>query len=329
MPLTVINDSLNGRWVYYRVAGLSKKMFFKPNETRTIPDINSVSELTNAVSIRKAEIAAKLPQESLRKDLFDVGGNYFRAIEESGCVSIFVVPNENSIQFNDESGESNQSLQAPYNAAQEIGTSDYTVSVRFKIPSSATTNQSIYYQRNTANNSGLSILWSNIGGGRVSLQFTKNPGTPVLSYTIAGVPNDDNWNHIIWTNDRDVGTLGYLNGEGGTLLTSTNEFSGFSLSHSNEPLIIGNNNINSIPFRGRIDEFILMKRALSQSQATTLYNCGQAINPINAFGDVVAWYRMGDGDTFPTITDQSGNQDGTLQNMTADDIKADTAQNPA
>jgi len=325
MPLTVINDSLNPRWIYYRVGGMSKKMWFQPNETRTIPDINSMESLMNAVSLRKYEIAERLPEFNLTKDLFDIGGNYFREITQDSC-SIFVVPNTKSIQFND--SETNQTVQVPYNAAQDIGTSDYTLSMWVKMPSSATTDQAIYWQRNTVNNSGINATWLNKDGGRVKFQFTKNTGSPTISFTANGILNDGQWRHIAITNDRDVGVRVYVDGVNGFLDVAAVPFSGFNLTHATQPIVIGNSTVPSIPLKGQVDEVILMKRALSESQMTSLYNCGEAINPISAFGDVALWLRMGDGDTFPTVTDQSGNEDGTMTNMSAGDIKDDTSQNP-
>ena len=35
------------------------------------------------------------------------------------------------------------------------------------------------------------------------------------------------------------------------------------------------------------------------------------------------WWRMGDGDTFPTLTDVNGGLDATMVNMTVADIVSD------
>lgn len=327
MALSVINDSLNGRWIYYQVGGMTKKMWFRPNETRTIPDIDSMSSLLNAVSLRKFEITQRISASSPLHGLFDVGGNYFREVSQSVSCPAFVVSNTKSIKFNDPATD--QTIQIPYNAAQDIGTSDYTLSMWIKVPSSATTTQTVYWQRNGDNDSGLSAIWNNIAGGRINFGFTKNPGSPVINYTM-GVPNNGEWYHIAVTNDRDVGMKGFVNGVYHDFeLTSTVEYSGFNLTNASEPILFGNNSSGSAPYRGFLDEVILMKRALTEAQMTSLYNCGEAIDPTQAFGDVVLWYRMGDGDTFPTITDQTGNEDGTMTNMAASDIKDDTSQNPA
>ena len=72
---------------------------------------------------------------------------------------------------------------------------------------------------------------------------------------------------------------------------------------------------------GNIDEVSLWKRALSQSEINEIYNNGIPKNLLfhSAAIDLVAWFRMGDGDTFSTdwtLTDKSiNNNTGTSVNM--------------
>ena len=65
----------------------------------------------------------------------------------------------------------------------------------------------------------------------------------------------------------------------------------------------------------------LFNRAVTPTEIVTLSTAPTVnltdLNPI-------AWYRMGDGDTYPTITDNgSGGNDGTMTNMDAGDIVSD------
>ena len=43
----------------------------------------------------------------------------------------------------------------------------------------------------------------------------------------------------------------------------------------------------------------------------------------SASANLLSYYRMGDGDTFPTISDNKGSVDATMINMTAGDFEAD------
>ena len=77
----------------------------------------------------------------------------------------------------------------------------------------------------------------------------------------------------------------------------------------------------TVPVNGNIDEVALFNRAVTPTEIVTLSTAPTVnltdLNPI-------AWYRMGDGDTYPTITDNgSGGNDGTMTNMDAGDIVSD------
>lgn len=83
-----------------------------------------------------------------------------------------------------------------------------------------------------------------------------------------------------------------------------------------------------VPWAGNIDEASIWNVELSASDVTELYNAGKPADlSIHseevANGSLVSWWRMGDGDTFPTITDQKGSNDGTMTNAEAGDIEED------
>ena len=64
-------------------------------------------------------------------------------------------------------------------------------------------------------------------------------------------------------------------------------------------------------------------------QISVLYNSGEPTNlaadsgSYTSSGDLTHWWRMGDGDTYPTITDNEGSEDGTMTNMTSGDLVED------
>ena len=81
---------------------------------------------------------------------------------------------------------------------------------------------------------------------------------------------------------------------------------------------------------GLHDDLTIWHDALSDAEVSKLYNSGSILDPMRDDGDytsssdVVGWWRMGDDDTLPTITDNSNNSnDGTTYNMAASDISTD------
>jgi hypothetical protein len=74
-------------------------------------------------------------------------------------------------------------------------------------------------------------------------------------------------------------------------------------------------------FNGNIDEVAIFTSALSPTDISTIATAPSDLSTYNP----IAWYRNGDGDTFPTITDNgSGGNNGTMINMEAGDIVEDT-----
>jgi len=75
-------------------------------------------------------------------------------------------------------------------------------------------------------------------------------------------------------------------------------------------------------YRGNIDESAIFNSSLTQTDVTSIYGSGipndiSSLSPSN-------WWRMGEGDTYPIITDHGANgNDGTMINMTASRIETD------
>ena len=82
-----------------------------------------------------------------------------------------------------------------------------------------------------------------------------------------------------------------------------------------------------------LDEVALFSGALTSGQVTNIYKGetnGGSGGTNGTPGDLDSfspdhWWRMGDGDTFPTLIDidSGANNNGTMTNMTSDDIVAD------
>ena len=90
--------------------------------------------------------------------------------------------------------------------------------------------------------------------------------------------------------------------------------------------------LNVYPFEGFIDEVAIFDVALSASQITNIYKGetnGGSGGTNGTPGDLETfspfdYWRMGDGDTFPTLNDNgSGGNNGTMTNMLSGDIVED------
>ena len=101
-----------------------------------------------------------------------------------------------------------------------------------------------------------------------------------------------------------------------------------STSSNTNTMNIGANNTGGQPWNGNIDEFAFYDYALTSGQVTSIFNSGTPTDLDNTSGVTapVHWWRMGDSDTYPTITDvgTTGGNDGTMTNMESGDIVTDT-----
>jgi hypothetical protein len=126
---------------------------------------------------------------------------------------------------------------------------------------------------------------------------------------------DTNWHHISVTYDGSSSVSGvkiYIDGVSDTV-TTAGTLSATTLNSS--PFNIGARNSNSLFATATIDETAIFNSELSASDVTSIYNSGvpndiSSLNPLS-------WWRCGDGDTSPTLTDNgSGGNNGTMTNFT-------------
>jgi len=138
-------------------------------------------------------------------------------------------------------------------------------------------------------------------------------GGSAFSITGTSTINDGNWHHIVGVND---GTNLKIYVDGALEATNT---SGGAMDNGSDTFYIarrGGSSGDQGHFSGAIDETAIFNTGLSASTVTTIYNSG-APNDLNGTSGLVSWWRMGDGDTFPTITDNQGSNNGTMTNMSS------------
>lgn len=78
---------------------------------------------------------------------------------------------------------------------------------------------------------------------------------------------------------------------------------------------------------GLVDEVTIWDVALSAAEITALYNSGTTFDPSthSQAANLIHYFRMGDGDTYPTLIDGPGTADATMTNMESGDIDTDEA----
>jgi|GEM_PF-651891 prepilin-type N-terminal cleavage/methylation domain-containing protein len=134
----------------------------------------------------------------------------------------------------------------------------------------------------------------------------------------------DTWTHVV----------GVITASSFTIYIDGSEVSGIwnSGSATQPPNVSTNmrigtwNHSTAREFEGNLDEISIWNDDLSLAEVTELYNSGSPDNLADhsAYSDLVSWWRMGDDDTSPALTDNKGSNDGTMTNMESGDIETDT-----
>tara|TARA_Y100000361_G_scaffold119809_1_gene111351 strand:- start:922 stop:1641 length:720 start_codon:yes stop_codon:yes gene_type:complete len=129
--------------------------------------------------------------------------------------------------------------------------------------------------------------------------------------------NTTDWVHIVFTRDVSATDLKlYVDGA----LTETK-----TTFNSNDFLLGGIGGVPTMTFGGiacNIDEVSCYDAVLDATAVSNIYNSGTPTD-LTGTSNLIAWYRNGDGDTFPTINDNVGSNNGTMTNMVSGDIVTD------
>tara|TARA_Y100001938_G_scaffold53852_1_gene75239 strand:- start:1178 stop:1897 length:720 start_codon:yes stop_codon:yes gene_type:complete len=132
--------------------------------------------------------------------------------------------------------------------------------------------------------------------------------------------NDGNWHHLAFTTDGLTTTNGlkvYYDG----VLTQQGTLNNSGIRTTTNNWQLGRHS-TTFHYNGLLDEVAVFNSELSASNVTSIYNSGSPADLTSL--SPVSWWRNGDGDTFPTLTDNgSGSNNGTMTNMTSGDIVTD------
>lgn len=191
-----------------------------------------------------------------------------------------------------------------------------SISFWFKSPSNATGDNDMAIIKDDLVNRCFAI-WTNDFGGIKTIGFhIFSSGTTSVQSSISY--NDGNWHHVmcvfIPSTSMKIYVDGVNDGSNTTSIPATipNDPADFNLGTTN----------GSYMFEGNLDEVAIWNTDQTANVAT-IYNSGTPTDLASL--SPVGWWRNGDGDTYPTITDHgSGGNDGTMTNMTSGDIVTDT-----
>lgn len=268
--------------------------------------------------------------------------NYFG--EDSETISLIVssptFSNTKSIQFNNNDNlNANASLLSSVlgRAGNGSGSSDaWTISFYFKAGTSNNTKQTIlYYGGDDADNESHIRLTYKGNQNRLEFRYGSNNNHLLLD-TATGTLPSGTWKHLVLT--YDGGTTGVSSGDiasyygrfeifiDGVSVLTTNSHSNFGTAQAvlGEVFRIGRNGNgrNYMRKNCKIDEFAVWNSDQTTNVAA-IYNGGVPHDLFLLANQPTHWWRMGDGDTFPTLQDSVGSADFTMLNMTAADIVSD------
>ena len=122
--------------------------------------------------------------------------------------------------------------------------------------------------------------------------------------------NTGSWNHLLVIRDSLNNLRIFLNGA----------------SFSTLQIASGNHRLNQIGgvssnfYDGNVNNVAFWNSDQSANRSV-IYNSGSP-NDISSLSPLL-WYRFGNGDTYPIITDNAGTNDGTMQNMSSANFVAD------
>lgn len=210
----------------------------------------------------------------------------------------------------------------------------WTISMWFK-PSTNTSGQTVfYYGASDVTNSGFIEVRFVGGTDKIRLRYGSNNNYVQLSSPTNSLTHSS-WNHVLIS--YDGGTTGASSGDlsdyysrfkifiNGSQETTSNSHSnyGWSSAISGQNLRVGRfSSGNYMRDSCRVDEIALWSSDQS-GNISDIYNSGNTQNLTALTESPAHYWRMGDGDTYPTIQDNVGTAHFVMYNMTAADIVTD------
>lgn len=171
-----------------------------------------------------------------------------------------------------------------------------------------------FYSKCTADVSVYGYNFLITSAGKIQVQV--RTASSVTSYTGTTTWSAGTWQHFTFTWSGSSNLSGmriYRNAVVDSTPGSAALGGSLLLSQS---ALVGTRN-GSFPWSGKIDELTIWNKSLSAAEVSDLYNGGAPTSPTghSAAANLQNWYRFGDGDTYPTVLDNQGSVNGTMENM--------------
>jgi len=198
-----------------------------------------------------------------------------------------------------------------------------TISAWFKLETTASSGNII---QSIVDSNNKIILYYHASNNQLTATY-KSGGITNSAVASDNIEGDGLWHHAASTWDSSGNIKLYLDG----ILKETTVISG-TFSGSFTTSSIGSNSIGGGFWKGNIDEVSFFDTDLTDSEVLSLYNNGSPFNP-KPVSSLFGYWKMGDGGivgnpiaVYPTIEDETGNNNGTMTNMTSTDFVVDVPE---
>ncbi len=220
----------------------------------------------------------------------------------------------------------------PFSNTKSIELDGVDDEVSMNFTSTSTTGSISVWIKPTDYTTGSQSVWLYVGGGYRDLIALSQRTDGTLSFsavdggstrwrvvTNSAVVSNGTWTHVVFSFDGSNGTI-YIDGSSvsQTYQVTTNKSWWWDdLVPTKQRIGIFRVNGYSAQqrYNGNIEEQSIFTSALSSTEVSAIYNSGLP-KDLSSESNILAWYRFGDNDTAPTLTDNIGNNDGTMSNFT-------------
>jgi hypothetical protein len=169
-----------------------------------------------------------------------------------------------------------------------------------------------------------------INAGELQFQLLSIGATGAIIRTIGSNYDDGNWHHACCTHAGAPVAASmaiYVDGYQYPTTIITDTFGPTALNGNPFNLAAIDNGLGGLFFPGNLDEVSIYNAALPLAAIRDIWSSGEPtdISLLPSIVNCLAWWRMGEGDIFPTLADSIGPFPGTMTNMVPGDIVADAA----
>jgi len=199
------------------------------------------------------------------------------------------------------------------------GTTPFSLGVWFK---TTTTTASTLIGKAQATTPFTGYALSISASGQIVASLVGSLGESVTLTTNTTSFNDGLWHLAVWVNSGSGTASGQVIYVDGTAVTATVNSDNLASAVTNTaPFTLGSKGASAY-FTGSLDSATVWSRPLSALDVRTLFSTRSPAHPHHVDRtSLLGYWRLGDGDTYPTVTDSGPlGLNGTMTNMSSGDI---------